>query len=703
MGDEEAPKRTTLVTEAFDVAVHRPTLVPLDYTPRARAPSSAADYRHRKEYQRVEKIAKKESVLKVFGPDISGVFKFKYLGSAALHSSDEIKQEQAIVLALDHIKKARRPPVTINLAVTSFALGMVEMPKGTVIQSAPMSSYVKCDTNKEECHLITINPRIGVAFLHVLTGKKSEVSSLSAFLAARQEDAKLRPGYDFFANDSTKGVRVLGSFDSQMLGSMHVSKKNGQVAVSVALGQLRKQLKKQPARVMEALIIATTDGLKIHDALNDEEAHISFIKNITYATVEDEGSSSEVFAYIEEDARLAVYTAYFFTCHKGAPDTICKLVGKARDILLEEEERKFGNPFHPEHDPEPVDGFCGSLEMDREKLSIVKELGAGQFGTVYLVNDATANDMMRAVKILRPNSSKTDEAMFKSEAEVMALMTHDSVVSLVGVCFAQRPWLVVIELMLYGDVRKVLQAAKSKKIALGWNEKYHMARQICSGLAFVIFRGYVHMDVAARNLLVHENSVVKIADFGCARSIDPTVGGHLLNESLRLAVRWMAPETLSKTPILFSEKTDVYAYGVVLWEIATYGVLPFGALDARTTRDQVKAGLLLDRPPSCNDFFWEIMSKCWGRTPAERPKFTDMLPKLEKAYEEAVKELGAPRDIGALVNSDFQGNVKNASRRASSRRRASVVDHSSAQAIVEPALPSIAEAAPAADAATEAQ
>lgn len=290
---------------------------------------------------------------------------------------------------------------------------------------------------------------------------------------------------------------------------------------------------------------------------------------------------------------------------------------------------------------------------------------------------------MRAVKILRGTSSKNDEAMFKAEAEVMAIMRHPEIVALVGVCMSQRPWLVCIELMLYGDVRKVIQAARNKKLDFTFAEQLHLARQVCDGLGFVAAQGYVHMDVAARNILMHENCIVKIADFGCARRLDPETGKHRLLETLRLAVRWMGPDTLGKPPLYFSEKTDVYAFGVFLWELASYGVLPYGQFDARTARDKIKEGVLLEKIPGCNEVLEDIMAKCWVPTADPRPTFKQMKERLDIEFEAAKAFTGEPRDLGAVVNSVLSQNVRRMSRRASVARKASVVDRSAAVEIKE--------------------
>merc|ERR1712232_1233358 len=152
-------------------------------------------------------------------------------------------------------------------------------------------------------------------------------------------------------------------------------------------------------------------------------------------------------------------------------------------------------------------------------------------------------------------------------------------------------------MMQYGDLKKVLLACKAKDMELSFLEFLILGEQLASALEYVAKKGYVHMDVAARNALLHTNNLVKLADFGITRPVDPETGKFRLSGQLRMAVRWMAPETLGKHPILFFEKTDIYSFGVLLWELPSYGRLPFRTLKAREAKDKIKEGLMLGPPP----------------------------------------------------------------------------------------------------------
>ena len=282
---------------------------------------------------------------------------------------------------------------------------------------------------------------------------------------------------------------------------------------------------------------------------------------------------------------------------------------KAIEISHKRAEAKADDPFYPDSfKKESVPDVLASIELKREDLTGVKVLGAGQFGRVYLAvqtfGDDESKDVQRAVKLLRDGASLSDKEEFTREAEIMTVMEHPNIVQIVGTCMVYRPWLVVLEMMQYGDLKKVLLACQHKEMEVSFIELLVMAEQVAAALEYVAGKGFVHMDVAARNALLHTNNLVKLSDFGITRPVDPDTGKFRLSGQLRMAVRWMAPETLGKHPILFSEKTDVYSYGVLMWELPSYGRLPFRTLKAREAKDKIRDGLMLGPPPSTFGVVW---------------------------------------------------------------------------------------------------
>ena len=240
---------------------------------------------------------------------------------------------------------------------------------------------------------------------------------------------------------------------------------------------------------------------------------------------------------------------------------------------------------------------------------------------------------------------------------------------IVGVAMALRPWLVVLELMQYGDVKKVLLACQDKRVTVTYLEQLIIVEQVAAALEYVSSKGYVHMDVAARNALLHTQNLVKLSDFGITRAVDADTGKFRLQGQLRMAVRWMAPETLGKHPILFSEKTDVYSFGVFMWEVPSYGRLPFRTLKAREAKEKIQAGLMLGPPPDCPDAFYELMLGTWKRNPEDRFSFSQLRERLQGLIEREKATAPAPRDVGAAVNQQLTKDLVRASMRAAHQRR----------------------------------
>lgn len=328
----------------------------------------------------------------------------------------------------------------------------------------------------------------------------------------------------------------------------------------------------------------------------------------------------------------------------------------------------------------PLPLFSLSLQLPRDQITSVKVLGAGQFGTVYLANlsndfsgfeDDDEEDRQVAVKLLRPASSDADVKEFRYECEVMCDLVHPNVVKLLGVCFEQRPWLAVLEMMNYGDLRSVMRTCVQKKIGVTLLEKLVLMEQALAGMVYVAERGYVHMDIAARNMLLHTNNLVKIADFGIAHKVDPETKTFRLRGHLRLAVRWMAPETLGGTPILFSEKTDVYAFAVFMWEIFENGVLPFHTLKSRAVKDAVREGLILAKPDTCPQELFDMMLVAWDKDPASRWTFKKLHEAVRNYMLQEEQASEPARDIGKTLNDSLTQTFRRLSVKASMVRRQS--------------------------------
>lgn len=279
------------------------------------------------------------------------------------------------------------------------------------------------------------------------------------------------------------------------------------------------------------------------------------------------------------------------------------------------------NPEYSEYIPD-------QWEMDRDDIELMEVLGEGSFG---LVNTGFIKSLKKycAVKSVNPEATQQDKDEFLQEATVMKEFDTQHVVKLIGVVSrsvnGSTP-LVVMELMTRGDLKTFLRQSRDSSTSITCAELYRMAIQIADGMAYLSSKKYVHRDLAARNCMVSADHTVKIGDFGMARDI-------YFNDYYRketkglLPVRWMAPESLQDG--VFTSDSDVWSYGIVLWEMMTLAEQPYQGLANEQVFQYVTAHGTLQRPNGCPDILWDIMSGCWNWRPNARPLFTDIVVKLE--------------------------------------------------------------------------
>lgn len=272
-------------------------------------------------------------------------------------------------------------------------------------------------------------------------------------------------------------------------------------------------------------------------------------------------------------------------------------------------------------------GGIDKWDYPRDKLIYMRELGEGQFGKVLLMRAqgiAGYNDSVPvAVKTLA-STDKQDRLKFLEETELMKKFTHPNIVSLLGTCGEVEDGapMMILELMPYGDLKSFLSKQKEDSAlvtSVCEFEVYHIAADIASALAFLAESKYVHRDIAARNCLVGENLRVKLADFGLARPVHEN-DCYTLHGPAQLPLRWMAPESIIYG--LFSTKSDVWSFGVLLYEVVTFGETPYNDYEVKEIVDSAKNGVLkLPRPETCPELLYSIMRQCQEHKADYRPEF----------------------------------------------------------------------------------
>lgn len=279
-------------------------------------------------------------------------------------------------------------------------------------------------------------------------------------------------------------------------------------------------------------------------------------------------------------------------------------------------------------------------ELSKDRVVINRRLGEGAFGTVY-GGEAQIDDhgwTAVAVKTLKKGSNTEDRLDFLSEAEAMKRFDHANVIKLLGVCLQTEPIYAIMEFMLYGDLKTYLLARRHLV-----NEKTHddsdispkrltmMALDIARALSYLSEMKYVHRDVACRNCLVNAQRVVKLADFGMARSTSENDYYRFTRKGM-LPVRWMAPESLSFGK--FTPASDIWSFGVLLFEIITFGSFPFQGMTNNQVLDHIKEGNILTIPNGIKPQLEGLMKACWSLSYIKRPtalevvEFISNYPKL---------------------------------------------------------------------------
>ncbi|XP_064648869.1 tyrosine-protein kinase Abl-like isoform X2 [Lineus longissimus] len=276
-------------------------------------------------------------------------------------------------------------------------------------------------------------------------------------------------------------------------------------------------------------------------------------------------------------------------------------------------------------------------EVERTEIAMKHRLGGGQYGDVYEAYWKRYNRTV-AVKTIKEDTMALND--FLEEASVMKEMKHPNLVQLLGVCTREPPYYIITEFMINGNLLDYLRNTPREEMPP--TVLMYMATQIASGMAYLEARNFIHRDLAARNCLVGEDHLVKVADFGLARLMKDDV--YTAHAGAKFPIKWTAPEGLAYNK--FSTKSDVWAFGVLLWEIATYGMSPYPGVDLTEVYHLLEKGYRMECPEGCPQNVYELMMTCWLWNSAERLTFHEIKNCLENMFmnssitEEVEKSLG---------------------------------------------------------------
>ncbi|XP_023473666.1 tyrosine-protein kinase Fer [Equus quagga] len=257
--------------------------------------------------------------------------------------------------------------------------------------------------------------------------------------------------------------------------------------------------------------------------------------------------------------------------------------------------------------------------LNHEDVTLGELLGKGNFGEVYkgILKDKTAV----AVKTCKEDLPQELKIKFLQEAKILKQYDHPNIVKLIGVCTQRQPIYIIMELVPGGDFLSFL---RKKKDEIKLKQLVKFALDAASGMSYLESKNCIHRDLAARNCLVGENNVLKISDFGMSRQED---GGVYSSSGLKqIPIKWTAPEALNYGR--YSSESDVWSFGILLWETFSLGVCPYPGMTNQQAREQVERGYRMSAPQHCPEDVFKIMMKCWDYKPENRPKFGELQKEL---------------------------------------------------------------------------
>ncbi|XP_065841250.1 uncharacterized protein [Oscarella lobularis] len=295
------------------------------------------------------------------------------------------------------------------------------------------------------------------------------------------------------------------------------------------------------------------------------------------------------------------------------------------------------------------EGLYGQFEsqklrrIHREDLILKHHLGSGEFGNVEKAIWKTGMiNKEVAVKTLI-SDDKRDRVKFLKEAALMGQFRHQNIVGIEGTVTVGEPLMIVVEFMAMGDMKKVLvkmQNSDGTGMPVGTEKKLlKWTKEIAAGMKYLSKKGFVHRDLAARNVMLNENLVAKIGDFGLSRDLDES-NYYLVSSKTKVPVRWTAPEAINFKK--YSTASDVWSFGIVLYEIWSVGQRPYGFTKNADVVARVEEGHRLPPPPGCPKAIYTIMIDCWHPDKSMRPTFSQLVSRLSVEAKKLL--LNGPRN-----------------------------------------------------------
>uniref|UniRef100_A0A672MHS8 Ephrin type-A receptor 7 n=1 Tax=Sinocyclocheilus grahami TaxID=75366 RepID=A0A672MHS8_SINGR len=334
------------------------------------------------------------------------------------------------------------------------------------------------------------------------------------------------------------------------------------------------------------------------------------------------------------DRSSIIRTDDFFTCF-----IITIRCGYSKAFQDSDEEKMHyqnGHVSFPEArfyiDPHTYEDPCQAVhefarEIEASRIKIEKIIGSGEFGEVCYgrMKLPGKRDIPVALKTLKAGYTEKQRRDFLGEASIMAQFDHPNVIHLEGVVTRSKPVMIITEYMENGSLDSFLRRHDGQFTII---QLVGILRGIAAGMTYLADLGYVHRDLAARNVLVNSNLVCKISDFGLSRVLEDDPDAAYTTSGGKIPIRWTAPEAITYRK--FSSSSDVWSYGVVMWEVMSYGERPYWNLTNRDVIKSVEEGYRLPVPMGCPGALHTLMLDCWQKNRNERPRFCQIITVLDK-------------------------------------------------------------------------
>uniref|UniRef100_A0A667ZYG3 Focal adhesion kinase 1 n=1 Tax=Myripristis murdjan TaxID=586833 RepID=A0A667ZYG3_9TELE len=380
-------------------------------------------------------------------------------------------------------------------------------------------------------------------------------------------------------------------------------------------------------------------------------ANFTQVQSIQYSAMEEKDRKGMLQLNVAGAPEpLTVTTATLTTAENMADliDGYCRLVSSATHSFIIRVHKDLTSLFTLSFPPPPLSGCAETddyaeiideedtytmpstrdYEIQRDRIELGRCIGEGQFGDVHQgVYISPENPALSvAVKTCKNSTSDSVREKFLQEALTMRQFDHPHIVKLMGVITENPVW-IIMELCTLGELRSFLQV---RKYSLDLATLILYSYQLSTALAYLESKRFVHRDIAARNVLVSTVDCVKLGDFGLSRYMEDS--SYYKASKGKLPIKWMAPESINFRR--FTSASDVWMFGVCMWEILMYGIKPFQGVKNNDVIGRIENGERLAMPPQCPPTLYSLMTKCWSYDPSKRPRFTELKTQLSTILEE---------------------------------------------------------------------